>query len=241
MSASAPLLRPPVPGGRSNSGTKAPKLGLAIPPSANVKPVGSNSTPSLSIQTAQSANARAPPPQLRLATPMGTSATPQEGQIQSGRPPLQIGIPRQNGINGDSSRMGSFSALDGRSSGETSAHSQLNDLSFAIDPRNPRAAGPSSANPSLGSEGGVGMERENSINGLPDFSKLSLEKGRALDVEDLDTDGWRAASEQGQIVELGSLGEGAGGAVTRCKLKEGKTVFALKVCVIRRISEPSSC
>jgi len=40
--------------------------------------------------------------------------------------------------------------------------------------------------------------------------KLSLEKGRPLDVEDLDDDGWRAASEQGKIVELGSLGEGAG-------------------------------
>jgi mitogen-activated protein kinase kinase len=74
------------------------------------------------------------------------------------------------------------------------------------------------------------MERENSLNGiLPDLDKLRLEKGRALDVEDLDDEGWLAASEQKKIVELGSLGEGAGGAVTRCMLKEGKTVFALKV------------
>ena len=74
------------------------------------------------------------------------------------------------------------------------------------------------------------MERENSVNGLlPDLDKLSLEKGRPLDVEDLDDEGWHAASEQKKIVELGSLGEGAGGAVTRCKLKDGKTVFALKV------------
>lgn len=74
------------------------------------------------------------------------------------------------------------------------------------------------------------MERDNSVNGLiPDLDKLSLEKGRPLDVDDLDDEGWLAASEQKKIVELGSLGEGAGGAVTRCKLKEGKTVFALKV------------
>jgi mitogen-activated protein kinase kinase len=74
------------------------------------------------------------------------------------------------------------------------------------------------------------MERENSMGGLlPDLEKLSLEKGRPLDVEDLDDEGWRAASEQKKIIELGSLGEGAGGAVTRCILDGGKTVFALKV------------
>jgi len=75
------------------------------------------------------------------------------------------------------------------------------------------------------------MERDNSMQGLlPDLEKLSLEKGRPLDVEDLDDAGWKVASKEGRIVELGSLGEGAGGAVTRCILKGGKTVFALKVC-----------
>ena len=53
--------------------------------------------------------------------------------------------------------------------------------------------------------------------------------GRDPDVSDLDDDGWRACSKSGRIIELGSLGEGAGGAVTRCILKGGKTVFALKV------------
>lgn len=67
------------------------------------------------------------------------------------------------------------------------------------------------------------------MNGLPDLEKLSLEKGRPLDVEDLDDAAWRAVSMEKRIVELGSLGEGAGGAVTRCMLKGGKTVFALKV------------
>ena len=72
------------------------------------------------------------------------------------------------------------------------------------------------------------MEREGSNHILPDLEKLSLEKGRNIDVEDLDDDGWRAASEQKKIVEIGSLGEGTGGAVTRCKLVGGKTEFALK-------------
>ena len=61
------------------------------------------------------------------------------------------------------------------------------------------------------------------------LEKLSLEKGRPLDVEDLDDLGWKAAKREGRIIEIGSLGEGAGGAVTRCILKGGKTVFALKV------------
>lgn len=74
------------------------------------------------------------------------------------------------------------------------------------------------------------MEREGSMGGLSiDFDKLTLEKGRPLEIEDLDDEGWAAASEQKKIEELGSLGEGAGGAVTRCKLTDGQQVFALKV------------
>lgn len=73
------------------------------------------------------------------------------------------------------------------------------------------------------------MERENSVGPLPDLNKLKIDLGRDIDVEDLDDAGWKAASKEGRIVELGSLGEGAGGAVTRCALKDGKTVFALKV------------
>lgn len=74
------------------------------------------------------------------------------------------------------------------------------------------------------------MERDGSMNGLEAFDKLSLERGRTLDVEELDDEGWRVASLEGRIQELGSLGEGAGGAVTRCMLTGGKTIFALKVC-----------
>lgn len=74
------------------------------------------------------------------------------------------------------------------------------------------------------------MERENSMGGVAiDFEKLSLEKGGPIDVEDLDDEGWNAASDQKKIIEKGPLGEGAGGAVTRCILEGGKTVFALKI------------
>lgn len=73
------------------------------------------------------------------------------------------------------------------------------------------------------------MERDGSMQGLEAFDKLSLEKARNADVEELDDDGWRIASMEKRIIELGNLGEGAGGAVTKCILKSGKTVFALKV------------
>ena len=97
------------------------------------------------------------------------------------------------------------------------------------------------------------MERDNSSQGfLPDLEKLSLEKGRPLDVEDLDDAGWKAASKEGRIVELASLGEGAGGAVNKCMLKGGKTIFALKVIttdpnpdvkkqIVRELSFNKSC
>lgn len=79
------------------------------------------------------------------------------------------------------------------------------------------------------------MERENSSQPLPDLDALAQEKGRPLEVDDLDDAGWRAASNKGMIEEQGSLGEGAGGAVTKCKLKGGKTTFALKVSLVFQI------
>ena len=133
------------------------------------------------------------------------------------------------------SRSGSFTGPDARGSGPpTSASSSTYSApSFAYGLRQPYAStpDPSSAISSVYSDLGDGsaMERENSVNGLTDLDKLSQELGRPLDVEDLDDERWLAASEQGKIIELGSLGEGAGGAVTRCLLKGGKTVFALKV------------
>jgi mitogen-activated protein kinase kinase len=243
MSSPAPLLRPPIPGGRQSSGTRTPRLGLAIPPSPNVRPV--NGVGSLSGVSSQGGSARPSLPKLQLATPMGSTATPYEqSSLQNGRPNPQP-ITGQSASGGSESsaahsRSGSF-ALDGKASGPTSAGSQFSMLSFAsqyakglgMPQSTPDPASAVGSVHSERSDGGVGMEREDSMNGLPDqFDTLSLERGRTLDVEQLDDDGWRVASNEKRIIELGSLGEGAGGAVTRCMLKGGKTIFALKVLIL---------
>jgi mitogen-activated protein kinase kinase len=241
MSSPAPLLRPPIPGGRQSSGTRTPRLGLAIPPSPNVRPL--NSAVQLS-GLPQPQSGRPSLPKLQLATPMGSTTTPYEQHgLQNGRPQPQpyTGQSASGGSESSAahSRSGSFGPMDDRNSGPTSAGSQYSTLSFAS--QYAKGLGmphgtpdPTSAVGSVYSErsdGGVGMEREGSMNGLLEgFDALSLERGRTLDVEQLDDDGWRIASLEQRIIELGSLGEGAGGAVTRCKLKGGKTIFALKVC-----------
>ncbi|KAK0646313.1 BcMKK1, mitogen-activated protein kinase [Cercophora newfieldiana] len=228
MSSPAPLLRPAIPGARP--GGRAPRLGLAIPPSPSAKPVGNSAVPGRTL------------PVLHLATPMGSSITPQEQQ--PGRPAVVQGMSASGGSESSAahSRSGSFGPLDGRGSIPTSAGSQYSALSFASQygiggnglgaMKNHGTPDPVSAVGSLysnASEGGADMERDGSLHGLENFDKLSLEKAMTLDVEDLDDEGWRIASHEKRIIELGSLGEGAGGAVTRCKLKGGKTIFALKI------------
>jgi mitogen-activated protein kinase kinase len=218
MSSAVPLLRPPVPGGRAQSGGRTPRLGLSIPASPNARPVvnGSNEVqPSL---------ARPMPPALRLATPMGSNTTPQEGrQHPRGLPPLRIGTGSSAGGSSDASA-DSRSGSVGEHQANGSASSYQATLGFPglqTDPISAISQG--------GSEGASAMERENSSQPLPDLDALAAEKGRPLEVDDLDEAGWRAASAKGMIEELGSLGEGAGGAVTKSRLKGGKTTFALKV------------
>lgn len=225
MNAPAPLLRPAIGGGRLG-GARTPRLGLAIPPSPNVKAVGG------AVPVGR------PQLTLHLSTPMGSNVTPAPYEQ-----PRSLGIqPGQSASGGSESsaahsRSGSFGPLDGRASNPTSAGSQFSALSFAsqygIGSRPQGTPDPISAAVSLyseKSEGGVGMERDGSMQGLENsFDKMALEKARTADVEDLDDEGWRIASVEKRIVELGGLGEGAGGAVTRCKLTGGKTVFALKV------------
>ena len=117
--------------------------------------------------------------------------------------------------------------VDGKNSNPTSASSS----GFSTYNRHPSGTpDPASAISSVYSEAGAGAaEPEGSSHVLPDLEKLRIDNGGVLDVEDLDDDGWKAASVQKKIVQLGGLGEGAGGAVTRCKLVGGKTEFALKV------------
>ncbi|GCB22085.1 MAP kinase kinase MKK2/SSP33 [Aspergillus awamori] len=245
-SSPVPLLKPPVPGNRgNNNGSRPPKLTLGIPPSPNVRPVTGTGVPVAAAAAApapapapptevpqlQRPAARPAPPQLRLKTPMGSSQNVQQVKSRPAPPPLATtGLNEPNGH----SRSGSFTYLDGKASGPASASSSnYSALSFAMGLRQPHGSTPdpsSAISVYSDRESGVQMERDSSVNSLiPDLDKMSLEKGRPLDVDDLDDEAWLAASEQKKIVELGSLGEGAGGAVTRCKLKEGKTVFALKI------------
>lgn len=245
MSSPAPLLRPPIPGSRNQSASRTPKLGLAIPPSPHVRPVNpaaaSNSQAIPPLQIPRNA-----PPKLSLATPMGSHGTPQEtkGTARVKLPPLQVhGLSAANGApaagvggggsSDDSahSRSNSFGASNANYS--TSTNSSVSALNFAEILRNPNnSQDPLSAYSSSsagGLSGGGGLDGDSRDMVLPDLDKLSLEKGRPLDVEDLDDAGWKAAAKESRIIELGSLGEGAGGAVNRCILKDGKTVFALKV------------
>ncbi|KAI9888914.1 MAG: Protein kinase C signaling pathway involved MAPKK protein [Vezdaea aestivalis] len=238
VAAPAPLFRPPIPGSRTQSGAKIPRLGLAIPPSPNAKSVGNNATSAPPVPPQSSG--RPGPPSLRLATPMGAKkgapalklATP----MGSGSTPLQNGNGLAPQISSDDGggRSGGAINVEGRGSDPTSAASQYSALSFALGLRQSQSNDPASAVGSTysdrqGAEGGSAMERNGSMNGMPDIDKLSLDNKPTLDVDDLDDEGWRAASVEKRIVELGSLGEGAGGAVTKCILKGGKTVFALKI------------
>ncbi|KAI4191790.1 MAG: hypothetical protein LQ346_004611 [Caloplaca aetnensis] len=240
MSAPVPLLRPPVPGGsRNNSAARTPRLGLAIPPSPSQKPVSNTaSVPELTpLQPVTRPSSRPAPPQLRLATPKGSNATPQDGPgLSNSRPAPQPYVATSTSGNSDGSghsRSDSFTMVDGRTSGPTSASSSsFSGVSYPNGShRHPSGTpDPASAISSIYSEQGAPAGDADGVGHiLPDLAKLSLEKGRPLDVDDLDDDGWRAASETKKIIELGSLGEGAGGAVTRCRLEGGKTEFALKI------------
>lgn len=48
------------------------------------------------------------------------------------------------------------------------------------------------------------------------------------DVEDLDEDGWARVATNYEIVEIAKLGEGTSGSVTKCRLRYGNKIFALK-------------
>jgi len=252
MASPVPLLRPPVPGaGRAGSANKLPRLGLAIPASPSQRPVNSAAAPPMLDNPALPPLSipRAQPPKLSLATPMGTSQTPQESTQNRRRGPALTLNPGQSASSGDDSahsRTNSF----GNSANPNGSISTTSSLDF-IDVL--RGKEPESAYAGSPAHSGVGMERDNSMQGLlPDLERLRLEKKRELDVEDLDDAGWKAAKREGLIVELGSLGEGAGGAVTRCILKGGKTVFALKIIttdpnpdvkrqIVRELSFNKSC
>lgn len=231
MNTPAPLLRPAIPGGRGG-GARTPKLGLAIPPSPNAKAVGAAAG---GVGQPPQPSSRPQLPKLTLGTPMGSLAAPQELTASRAGAQASQSASSSSEISGVHSRTDSFG---GRGSNPTSAGSQYSNISFVsqygLGGTKPHGTpDPQSSTGSMfsnTSEGGVDMSRQDSMHGLEGaMDAMTLEKMRKLDADELDDDGWRIASVENRIEELGSLGEGAGGAVTRCKLKGGKTVFALKV------------
>ncbi|SCV03155.1 LAMI_0H05908g1_1 [Lachancea mirantina] len=62
----------------------------------------------------------------------------------------------------------------------------------------------------------------------PRMSPLRESKTRSADIDELEDESWQNINLEDQICELGVLGEGAGGSVSKCRLKNGKTIFALK-------------
>ena len=234
-SSPAPFLRPQMAGGAPRSGAtpRTPRLGLAIPPSPSQKPVTHPGlVPELPSHhvlppVTQMSRSRPAPPQLRLATPLGSHSTPPDQPLPQANRPTTVPQMTAGSLGSEGSarsRADSFTIVDGRGSNPTSASS-----GFSGHRHLAGTPDPASAISSVYSEIGTSIEKENSNHALPDLAKLSLERGHELEPEDLDNDGWKAANEQKKIEELGSLGEGAGGAVTRCRLVGGKREFALKV------------
>lgn len=204
-----PTLRPALAG--RPSGARTPRLGLSIPPSPAPKSAG-----------AQPASRPALP---TMHIPTAASQKPPQQQLK-----LQIGPQPGHSATGSESSHSRSASFDGRGSHPTSAdsmpssESQYHGVYGTPDPTSAAESMRSDF-----SEGGVPMGRDPSLQGLEAFDKLTLEKARTADVEDLDDEAWTVASREGRIEQLGNLGEGAGGAVTKCKLKGGSMVFALKV------------
>lgn len=247
MSSPAPLLRPPIPGSRHKNDSRTPRLGLAIPSSTGVKPQNNGhksqglslQLPGLSLKPSQQTTQPTQPTTSKIKNPTAQELSFLQNHrhitaitsIQSSNPNNEIRAPSSSAQRNHSDILG---MPEGRVSGPTSAGSQYSALSFAQYGLRQSQGTPDHSPSGITrysehGENGVGMERDCSLNGLESFGKLSLERARTLDVEDLDDDGWRIASMENRIEELSSLGEGAGGAVTKCVLKGGKTVFALKV------------
>ena len=208
-----------------------PRLGLSIPASPAQRPLNSAAAPPMADGSALPPldTQRRQPPTLSLATPMGTNQQVPHESTQSKRrgPPLVMPISGQSSDESARSRTNSFGASSSTQNGSVSAASSISAYNYAD------LLGGPNKDPTSAASSSASMERENSTQGIEvDLAKLTLELGREPDVRDLDDMGWKAAKKEGRIQELGSLGEGAGGAVTKCVLKGGKTVFALKVCSV---------
>ncbi|KAI5792446.1 kinase-like domain-containing protein [Peziza echinospora] len=155
-------------------------------------------------------------PRLALSIPGTAPAAPATAPLNPGRPGLpQLRLATPSGAPGAATD--STNGFTSSSSGQSIA-SQYSALGHALGLKAQVRGSPENGSTGTTSTDGEKNGRNNS-----DVDQSTL------DVEDLDDEGWKIAREQDRIIELGSLGEGAGGAVTKCRLKGGKTTFAMKI------------
>ncbi|EWC44031.1 hypothetical protein DRE_01383 [Drechslerella stenobrocha 248] len=197
------------------SATSAPLLRPPITaPTLASRPNSGARSPMLSLSIPQpAATAALPSPRLQIATPEGSSGVPSSQPASSSRrprlPPL-MPVP------------GSSSDMSGSKSG-----SSLTAGSYITHERSPGGSLYTSKEMGFtnGSPDGASANTSNSKE-EKEAKRIAMD---SKDVAELGDEEWALASEGGRIQELSSLGEGAGGAVTKCKLRGGQTFFALKI------------
>lgn len=195
MTSPAPLVRPPIPGSRNNSSNsaRAPRLGLSIPASPNIRPVASTGG-----LNPNDVSERQAPPSLTLKTPQGRTisspAADHHKPTSRGLTPLQIGVGSSvSGSSENSEHSGSVSENVGNI--PVSASSSVSAINLSTVGSSPGATG-SPATSYIEKEG-IGMVPEKELDQL--FSKLRVENPN-LDAEDLDDTGWKSAAREVNIV-----------------------------------------
>ena len=158
-------------------------------------------------------------PRLALSIPGTAPAAPATAPLNTGRPQLRLATPSEAPGAAADSTNGFTSSSNGQSiASQYSALGHVLGLKAQVR-----------GSPENGSTGTTSNDGEKNGRNISDVDRTTL------DVEDLDDEGWKIAREWDRIIELGSLGEGAGGAVTKCRLKGGKTTFAMKVSLLSKL------
>lgn len=76
----------------------------------------------------------------------------------------------------------------------------------------------------------INENNENSGKGFHgNHFNVTKEFTEPVDIEVLTPEDWKVIADTNQIVEINKLGEGNGGSVSKCRLKSGSKIFALKL------------
>lgn len=85
-----------------------------------------------------------------------------------------------------------------------------------------------SQNPTQNLTQGLALSHHNSETSMNSSLLLLMRSGNVA-IADLSQEEWNHLANSNSIVEIGKLGEGNGGSVSKCKLRSGSPVFALKL------------